>query len=99
LRIELLVMELARRRYLFRGRVQGVGFRMRTERIAGNFLVSGYVRNLDDGRVEVVAEGETAELDSFVAAIHGAFGDKIRSVEVSEQVPDSALLDGFSIRY
>ena len=50
----------------FRGRVQGVGFRYTTVRIAGQFDVTGYVQNLPDGQVLVVAEGRPDELDSFL---------------------------------
>jgi acylphosphatase len=45
------------RHYYISGEVQGVGFRYFTQRVAARHQVVGYVRNLDDGRVEVVAEG------------------------------------------
>lgn len=53
----------------FEGAVQGVGFRFTAERLARRFSVMGYVRNLDDGRVEVTAEGEESELVDFLTAI------------------------------
>ena len=43
---------------LYEGRVQGVGFRYTTKSVANGFEVTGTVRNLTDGRVELVAEGE-----------------------------------------
>ena len=49
--------ECVRRRVLFSGRVQGVGFRYTTEAVASRFQVTGWVRNVRDGRVELVAEG------------------------------------------
>lgn len=49
----------------FSGRVQGVGFRATVLRLARDFDVTGRVRNLDDGRVELEAEGSRDELDSF----------------------------------
>jgi acylphosphatase len=58
-----------RRMVYFSGEVQGVGFRARTRRIARDFEVTGFVRNLDDGRVELVAEGTPGEVDKFQAAI------------------------------
>jgi len=55
----------------FSGRVQGVGFRFTTERIAARFPVTGYVRNLPDGQVELVAEGEEEILHAFLKSIEG----------------------------
>jgi acylphosphatase len=49
----------------YSGRVQGVGFRYTVKSITPGFEVTGSVRNLDDGRVELVAEGERDELDAF----------------------------------
>ena len=51
-------MPRERRRVVFSGRVQGVGFRFTCQSLARGFDVAGYVRNLADGRVELVAEGE-----------------------------------------
>ncbi len=49
----------------FSGRVQGVGFRATVHRLARDFDVTGRVRNLDDGRVELEAEGNRDELEKF----------------------------------
>lgn len=54
---------------LYSGRVQGVGFRYATKITATGFEVTGCVRNLDDGRVELVAEGAKEELEAFLQAI------------------------------
>jgi acylphosphatase len=53
----------------YTGRVQGVGFRYTTKNTALGFEVTGTVRNLPDGRVELVAEGARAELEAFRRAI------------------------------
>jgi acylphosphatase len=53
----------------YSGRVQGVGFRYTARTVAVGFDLTGTIRNLPDGRVELVAEGESAELDAFRAAI------------------------------
>jgi len=59
-------------RVFYSGRVQGVGFRFTTERIALEMGdVYGWVRNLPDGRVEVVAEGEEERLNEFLRRIRG----------------------------
>jgi len=57
---------------LFSGRVQGVGFRYTAKTVAAGFEITGSIRNLPDGRVELVAEGNRAELEDFHAALHDA---------------------------
>ena len=56
-------------RVLYEGYVQGVGFRWTTKRIAQGYEVSGWVRNLADGRVELQVSGEEEEVDAFLRAI------------------------------
>lgn len=88
----------AARRYLVRGRVQGVGFRDFVQRSAIEIGVTGYVRNLDDGRVEAVAVGTPAQLADFAGRLRrGPRWSEVRGVEEFEH----ALLqsDGFSIKY
>lgn len=57
---------------LFAGRVQGVGFRYTTCHIAENHAVTGYVRNLPNGEVELVAEGSETVLSDFLRAIRNS---------------------------
>ena len=56
----------------YSGRVQGVGFRYTSQRVAAGFMVTGVVRNLPDGRVELIAEGTRAELEAFAQALRDA---------------------------
>ena len=56
----------------YSGRVQGVGFRYTAKTVAAGFEVTGIVRNLPDGRVELIAEGDRGELEAFHDAIRGA---------------------------
>ena len=68
----------------YSGRVQGVGFRYTVKSLATGFEVTGTVRNLDDGRVELVAEGERAEMDAFRQAIReSGLGPCIRQEELN----------------
>ena len=57
------------RRWLIRGRVQGVGFRYFAQRAAEELGLAGYVRNLDDGRVEVYAIGPEDKLAAFAGRL------------------------------
>ena len=59
----------ARMQVFYSGRVQGVGFRYTVKRVVSGFDVAGIVRNLPDGRVELIAEGTRDELDAFREAI------------------------------
>lgn len=54
---------------IYSGRVQGVGFRYTVKALTPGFEVTGTVRNLSDGRVELIAEGERGELEAFRLAI------------------------------
>ncbi|MFO0867903.1 MAG: acylphosphatase [Pirellulales bacterium] len=81
----------------YSGHVQGVGFRARTADIARNFAVSGFVRNLFDGRVELVAEGEPTEVRRFLAAIDEAQQGFIRSAQAN-WYPATQEFPGFAIR-
>ena len=75
---------LLRRTIYYSGRVQGVGFRFTTEAIASRLSICGFVRNLPDGRVEVVAEGTEMELGRFQGEIHDAMRGNIREVEAAD---------------
>ncbi len=81
----------------YSGRVQGVGFRYHTLQIAREFEVSGTVRNLSDGRVELVAEGDEAEVRAFLAEVAGRLAPFIRQVQESA-ARGPARHSGFHIR-
>lgn len=92
-------MPLERRRVHYSGRVQGVGFRFTCQRIATGHAVVGYVRNLQDGGVELVVEGQPAELDAYLAAVAAAMDDKIWSQTVSFEPAGDPPFSEFSIRH
>jgi acylphosphatase len=67
-----------RRETQYAGQVQGVGFRFQTLRIARGYDVVGFVRNLPDGRVQLVAEGAKQDLDRFLAEVAESMSGYIR---------------------
>lgn len=88
---------LAARRFVVAGRVQGVGFRYFTRDAARREGLAGTVRNLDDGDVEIVAEGDIEAIDRFERAVRqGSVGARIDDVVVDE-APASGRFHDFRI--
>jgi acylphosphatase len=87
-----------RREIHFEGRVQGVGFRQTTRSIATGFPVVGFVQNLPDGRVRLVAEGSSVEVDRFVAAVQNELNRYIRDMQTDDS-PAVGEFKDFDIRY
>jgi acylphosphatase len=81
----------------FSGRVQGVGFRYTTMQAAKEFEVSGWVKNLSDGRVQLEAEGEPQAVKAFVTAVEERLHGYIRKTErqTAKRLPQ---FSGFTIR-
>jgi len=87
----------AARLYRIRGRVQGVGFRYFAEKAAQQLGVSGWVRNDDDGTVQVYAVGNREQLAELAGMLwKGPRWAEVRGVDESEAVPER--LSGFSVR-
>jgi acylphosphatase len=82
----------------FEGHVQGVGFRYTAVRAARGFNVTGFVRNLPDGRVQLVAEGEPYELDRFLDAIKSQMQGLIRGVQ-SLEAPATGRFQEFGVAF
>jgi acylphosphatase len=77
------------RRALVAGRVQGVGFRFFADRTARASGVKGWVRNLPDGRVETVVEGEEDAVTRYLERIgQGPFAGSVARMEVEEREPE-----------
>ena len=73
------------RHYVVEGRVQGVGFRWFVHAEATALKLTGYVRNLPGGRVEVLAQGSAAALDELAGKLErGPFGARVTGVNASE---------------
>ncbi len=83
----------------YSGDVQGVGFRATAVRIARQHpTVRGWVRNLGDGRVELLADGGVEAIDAFLADVRARLADYIAGEEATEREPDGTLA-GFRIVY
>jgi acylphosphatase len=83
---------------VFSGHVQGVGFRYTTRSAARGFDVTGYVRNLRDGRVEVVAEGRVEELERFIQRVRDEMDGHIQDQQVTTG-PATGEFTEFDVRY
>ena len=91
-------MSVERRRVFYSGRVQGVGFRFISQRLAREFQVSGSVRNLADGRVELIVQADAEVVSSYLRAISRELAGKIHTVhDEAEPVTDLHERD-FTIR-
>ncbi len=89
---------MIRKHAYYSGRVQGVGFRYTTARIAANYSVNGFVRNMMDGRVEIVVEGEKSNVQAFLDAVTGEMNGYIRDTRTIDE-PDADKFTGFDIRF
>lgn len=83
---------------LYSGMVQGVGFRYTARRIAVNYNITGYVKNLMNGKVEILVEGAKEEVERFLVGISKSFQDYITKVEKTE-VPEKGEYDNFEISF
>ena len=94
-----MAQDLASLRALVVGRVQGVGFRYFTERMAEEMGLSGYVMNCRDGSVEVMAEGERGALEELLRRLRqGPSAARVEKVETAWG-PYTGGYRGFSIRF
>ncbi len=80
----------------YKGRVQGVGFRYTSQRLAEGFPIAGYVRNLPSGEVELVAEGEAEDVQAFLDSVARQMAGYIAKQSIREEPLQG--LHGFRIR-
>lgn len=88
---------MIRKRIQFFGNVQGVGFRYTACSVAREFDVTGYIRNLHNGSVEMIVEGKPKEVDRFLETLHDWMSDHIDGEEVVEETVTGEF-DGFMIQ-
>lgn len=78
---------MIRKEVTFSGAVQGVGFRYSTRSLARGFTVTGRVRNMADGTVELVAEGSQEEVEGFISAVEARMSGYIRDARKRDCEP------------
>lgn len=83
---------------IYEGKVQGVGFRFTAERLAWEKGITGYVKNLPDGRVEIVCEGPEEDISSFLRDIELEMSSYIADSK-KQQMPSSGEFSSFGIRF
>ncbi len=86
------------KRIIFEGRVQKIGFRYATHQIALGFDVIGWIKNLEDGSVELVIEGEDEEVTEFIEeiAVESTLSHHIKNI-IQEDIPPLENVLGFTI--
>ena len=91
-------MNYKAKRWIFVGRVQGVGFRYTVHRKAGQYEIAGFVRNLPDRTVELVAQGPGTDVNTYLEDIQDYYGRSIREIKTTDLAPNPRYTD-FRIRY
>ena len=85
-----------RREVYYSGRVQGVGFRYTVRMLAARLAVTGFVKNLPDGRVQLVAEGQPEEVRRLLEAVDAEMGRYVTGTQ-EEAGPATGRFPGFDI--
>ena len=91
-------MQQTAKHILFSGQVQGVGFRYTANHIARQYNITGFVRNLPDGDVEMLAQGPEQDIDTCIVDIQDYFAGYIRDTQI-EPVPPNPRHTDFRITF
>ena len=91
-------MQQIARHIIFKGRVQGVGFRYTANRAAQRHGLTGFVRNLPDGTVEMLTQGSAEEIQNCLSEIDEYFAGYVRDMEATE-VPADPVHRSFRITF
>lgn len=78
---------------IFIGRVQGVGFRFTAHRIANHHQLTGFVRNLHDSSVEMLAQGNAQDIEDCISDINQTFAGYIREAKITDLPPNPRYSD------
>ena len=87
------IMKHVAKHIIFTGRVQGVGFRFTALNIARRYGLTGLVRNLPGGTVEMIAQGASGDIDDCIRDINESFAGYVSEAKVKEIEPDSQYGD------
>ena len=90
-------MEQTAKRIVFSGRVQGVGFRFTALNVANRYHLTGYVRNLPNGSVEMLAQGTEETITSCIRDIEESFPGYVHQTDI-EPIPSNPNLTDFKIK-
>ena len=91
-------MDKIAKQIIFSGRVQGVGFRFITHRIAQRYGLTGQVKNVPDGSVELIAQGRTDDIDNCLRDVEETFSGYIRDKQITD-LPFDASCAEFKITF
>lgn len=86
-------IDMTAKRIIFTGRVQGVGFRFTAHSVARHCRLKGFIRNLPDGNVEMLAQGQAEDIDNCLSLIKETFADCIRDIQLEDIEPDNKYED------
>jgi acylphosphatase len=93
-----MIMEQTAKHVIFTGHVQGVGFRYAARGTARQYRVSGYVRNLPDGTVEMLVQGAPADIDNYLHDVQQEFAGHIHETQI-EPAPVNPRHKSFEIAF
>ncbi len=91
-------MQQAAKHVIFKGRVQGVGFRYTTHRIAQQYDMTGYVKNCPDGSVEALFQGTASNIQACIGQVEESFNGYIRETKINDR-PVNPQYHEFQITY
>jgi len=91
-------MDKVAKHIIFTGHVQGVGFRFTAQRIANRYQLTGFVRNLHDATVEMLAQGPSENIDNCIQDIKDSFAGYIRETKINE-IPSDPRYNDFKITF
>ena len=86
-------MDQIAKHIIFKGQVQGVGFRYTTHRVAARYDVTGFVRNLPDGTVEMLVQGNEQNVDACLADLEDTMAGYIRDMKIKPLPPNPQHTD------